>query len=158
MGFLFIYLFFIPLWCWNTISNVEKDIWGLTRKGNGSWVWYFWWQSVIKKSEEFQACCPSSPPVHCCNTGSWMSISIATIDGGRNWSLTPCVNIGFLSEGISPWCSLPWWQVSCCITIELHLICRILEIWFRHKCVWFWWFIGRKRGWLFLRLWRHWSL
>ena len=26
MGFLFIYLFFIPLWCWNTISNVEKDI------------------------------------------------------------------------------------------------------------------------------------
>lgn len=108
-----------------------------------------------------------------------------SLDGGRNWSLTPCVNIGFLSEGIlrkqkeqkcfffihvslffvinssihrtlllrkknssefaySPWCSLPWWQVSCCITIELHLICRILEIWFRHKCVWFWWFCWGK--------------
>ena len=23
-----------------------------------------------------------------------------SLDGGRNWSLTPCVNIGFLSEGI----------------------------------------------------------
>ena len=105
-----------------------------------------------------------------------------SLDGGRNWSLTPCVNIRFLSEGIlckqkeqkcfflvcfllwiqvfighyywgkknssefaySPWCSLPWWQVSCCITIELHLICRILEIWFRHKCVWFWWFCWGK--------------
>ena len=49
MGFLFIYLFFIPLWCWNTISNVEKDIWGLARKGNDSWVWYFLMAVCYKK-------------------------------------------------------------------------------------------------------------
>lgn len=85
--------------------------------------------------------------MHRCNSSPWVCMTVTTIDCCRDRTLTPYVYIRLLSERVPPWARLPWWQISCCITIEPHLISRVFKIWLRHECIRFRWFVwseGRR--------------